>query len=270
MTTDTLHSAPTAAAIDAHVAMLEERVFQVRTKWPHFRLLLADARRLADELPAGATVASLERTLLYGGYSLFAPIFARQNFISVDCSPDTADARGAYNGSMIDDPRTIRIAYTHRGREVATGLPDAHCDAVLVPNLVHHVADQARLFGEVARIVKPGGRAYVFEPILRELHQIPDDFLRYTPYGMRNVLDGVGFDAERIETEGGPFQAIAYCWEQALQYFPEEERARQAKWFWNEHFPQLLRWDETHRENKVRKFTSFPVAFSILARRRGA
>jgi SAM-dependent methyltransferase len=270
MTTDALHPAPTAAEIDAHVAMLEERVFQVRTKWPHFRLLLADARRLAEELPAGAVVASLERTLLYGGYSLFAPIFARQNFISVDCSPDTADARGAYNGSMIDDPRTIRIPYSHRGREVATGLPDAHCDAVLVPNLVHHVADQARLFGEVARVVKPGGRAYVFEPILRELHQMPDDYLRYTPYGLRNVLDGVGFDAERIETEGGPFQAIAYCWEQALQYFPEEERTRQATWFWNEHFPQLLRWDEAHRRNLVRKFTSFPVAFSILARRRGA
>jgi len=255
-------------AIDAHVAMLEERVFQVRTKWPHFRLLLADIRRLARELQPGATAASLERTLLYGGFSLFAPIFARQSFISVDCSPGSADARGAYNGSMIDDPRTIRIPYTRRGREVETGLSDASCDLVMIPNLVHHVADQQRLFREVARIVRPGGQIYVFEPILRELHQVPDDYLRYTPYGLRNVLDGVGFDAERIETEGGPFQAIAYCWEQALQYFPEEERRRQAKWFWNEHFPQLLRWDDAHRENLVRKFSSFPVAFSILARRR--
>jgi SAM-dependent methyltransferase len=254
-------------AVEAHLSVLEERVFQVHTKWPQFKLLLADLRRLADDTPPGATVACLERTLLYGGFSLFAPLFGWQKFVSVDCSPALADERGPYNESMIRDPRTTYVPYTLRGTELSTGLDDDSCDVVIVPNLVHHVADQSRLFTEIARVVRPGGLAYVFEPTLRELHQIPDDYLRYTPYGMKTNFDAVGFDAERIETTGGPFQAIAYCWEQALQYFPEDERNEREKWFWNEHFPQLLAWDDRYPKNLVRQHTSFPTAFSILARK---
>ena len=43
----------TAAQLDGHIAVLAERVFQVETKWPHFRLLLRDVRRLLEN--AGLT-----------------------------------------------------------------------------------------------------------------------------------------------------------------------------------------------------------------------
>ena len=99
-----------AAAVAKHVEMLAEKVFQVDTKWPHFRLLLKDLARLADELPVGSKVVGMERTLLYGGISLAAPVFHRHEYVSFDGSPDSADVRGAYNAAMVDDPRTIRIA----------------------------------------------------------------------------------------------------------------------------------------------------------------
>ena len=99
---------PTPQDVARHVEMLEQKVFQVETKWPQFRLLLDDCLEYAQALPAGATVVALERTLLYGGISLFAPIFSRQNFISVDCSPESANNRGGYNKAMIDDPRCPR------------------------------------------------------------------------------------------------------------------------------------------------------------------
>lgn len=256
---------PTSSALAAHRAVLEERVFKVTTRWPHFRLLLDDAQRLADELPEGARVVSLERTLLYGGLSLFAPFFARQEFVSVDCSPQSADARGAYNAGMVDDPRTIRIRFSRRGSEIETGIPENWADLVMVPNLVHHVADQDRLFGELARITRPGGSVYIFEPILRELHQMPDDYLRYTPPGMRNALAAKGLEVRDVRHEGGPFSAVAYCWEQALQYFPDGQREAMKRWFFEEEFPRLMAWDSEHTQNRVRDNTSFPVAFSILA-----
>ena len=46
----------TKARLDAHEAMLAERVFQIDTRWPHFRQLLRDVRKLAHELAPGATV----------------------------------------------------------------------------------------------------------------------------------------------------------------------------------------------------------------------
>lgn len=253
--------------LDAHQAMLEERVFQVHTRWPHFAQLLRDVRRLARELPEGATVVSLERGRLYGDLSLLAPFFQRQRFVSVDSSPPSADERGAYNADMVDDPRTLRVPTSRRAPIEATGLDAAMADLVLVPNLVHHVADQQALFREMARVARPGGRVYVFEPLVRELHQIPDDYVRYTPFGMQQVMRACGLEPESYETEGGPFSVIAYCWIQALQYMPEDRRADAEQWFREEHFPQLMQWDEEFRTNLVRKHTAFPMSFSVIARK---
>lgn len=251
-----------------HLAVLTEKVFQTAAKWPHFELLLKDVRRLADETPAGARIVSMERGLLYGGCSLIAPFFQHHDFISLDCSPASADRRGPYNGAMIDDPRFLFVPTTHRGAIDRTGLASGQADLVLVPNLVHHVADQQGLFAELARLVRPGGRVYVFEPLLRELHQIPDDYLRWTPYGMARALRKAGLNPAPPALTGGPFEAIAYCWAQALEYLPDDKRAEMSDWFYETHMPELMAWDAACDENRVRSHTAFPVAFSILAEKR--
>lgn len=254
-------------ALDGHFDVLLERVFQVEQKWPHFRLLLEDVRALAEDLAPGASVVSIERGLLYGGCSLIAPFFQDHDFISLDCSPQSADERGAYNAAMVEDPRFLFVPTTHRGGIDATGLAAASADLVLVPNLVHHVADQDALFSELARITRPEGSVYVFEPLLRELHQEPDDYLRWTPYGLSRAMARAGLVPDTPKTTGGPFEAIAYCWAQALEYFPEDQREAKARWFYEEHMPELMGWDRAHTENLARKHTSFPVAFSVQARK---
>ncbi len=49
----------------------------------------------------------------------------------------------------------------------ATMLPigDGCIDNVFMLGGIHHVSDRARLFGEVARVLKPGGRFYFREPV---------------------------------------------------------------------------------------------------------
>jgi SAM-dependent methyltransferase len=252
-----------------HLAVLEEKVFQTSAKWPQFRLLLADLRQLSGSLPEDATVVSLERTLLYGGFSLIAPLFPAQKFISVDCSPPSADERGAYNRSMVDDPRFVKIPVSHRALIDDTGLPSECADIVLVPNLVHHVADQDVLFHEMARLARPGGKVYVFEALVRELHQIPDDYLRYTPFGLARVMRKAGLEPGPAKLEGGPFSVITYCWTQALQYLPEDERAEKEKWFYETHFRELMALDAKYQTNLMRPHTSFPMSFSIMARKPG-
>lgn len=254
--------------VAAHEQMLEERVFQVESKWPQFRRMLDDLKALASEMPSGSTVVCLERTLLYGGYSLFAPLFPRQDFVSIDCSPGSANERGAYNAAMVDDERFVPVPTTRRAAAEATGLADASVDLVLVPNLVHHVQDQTALFSEMARILKPGGRGYIFEPLVRELHQMPDDYVRYTPWGFQSQLEAVGLSYDRYLPEGGPFTAIAYCWTQALEYFPEDMRAEMERWFYDEHFKKLRKWDAAYGErNLKRQHTTFPTAFGIFFHR---
>ncbi|HEV7372050.1 class I SAM-dependent methyltransferase [Arenibaculum sp.] len=258
---------PAVTDLDAHERVLVEHVFETETKTPHFGLLLRDLRRLSSELPEGAVVVSLERTLLYGGVSLFAPYFAGKRLEIVDCSPPSADERGAYNAAMVNRPDFIQVRYTRRAPIEETGLDSASADLVIVPNLVHHVADQDKLFGEMARILKPGGRAYVFEPILRELHQIPDDYLRYTPYGVQQMFRKVGLEPEGFEIDGGPFTAIAYCWIQALQHFPPGKREEMEEWFYGRHFGELLGYEAEYPKNLFRRHTHFAVSFSTSARK---
>lgn len=257
----------TPGMLDDHAAVLAERVFQVETKWPHFARLLADIRALAGEMPAGSAVASLERGLLYGGCSLIAPFFQDQAFHALDCSPQSAEDRGAYNAAMEDDPRFLFVPGARRVDVSDTGLDEGSMDLVLVPNLVHHVADQDALFAELARVTRPGGRVYIFEPLLRELHQAPDDYLRWTPFGMARAMRAAGLEPGEPMTAGGPFEAIAYCWVQALEYFPDDKRDEMAAWFYEKHMPELMAWDETHTQNNLRDHTSFPVAYSITARK---
>ena len=253
-------------ALDRHTEVLASKVF-LTDRLPHFELLLREIRNLANQTEKDATVVSLERGLLYGGLSLIGPFFHMQNFISIDCSPNSADDRGAYNEDKVIDERFIRVPITKRAPVENTGLEEEMADLVLVPNLVHHVADQSALFSEMARITKPGGTVFVFEPILRELHQIPDDYLRYTPFGMHRIMRQVGLEPVDTKLEGGPFSAVGYCWLQALEYLPPEKREEIERWYYQEHWPQLKQWDEEYTQNLVRKHTKFPVGFSICAQK---
>ncbi|MFT5519438.1 MAG: SAM-dependent methyltransferase [Enterobacterales bacterium] len=257
----------TKEQLSAHHNLLLEKVFQVNTRWPQFTLLLNDIKKLAEESSETEKVVSLERGLLYGGISLFAPYFFKSNFISIDCSPKAADESGAYNKSLVDDPRLIKINSSRRASIENIGVEDDSVDLVVIPNLVHHVENQKKLFEEVSRIIKPGGKVYIFEAIVRELHQIPNDYIRYTPYGLSSILESVGLNVANCSHEGGPFSAISYCWEQALEYIPEEERKELERWYREEHFPMLMKFDNQYTENLVRKNSCFPVAFSVLAKK---
>lgn len=262
------HAAKTEqVAVQAHLAFLHERIFQTATKWPQFARMLEDVSALATSLPDAADVLILERAYVYGGDSLFAPLFPRQNVSVVDCELQTTGERDGYQRSWTDDPRCIHVKADRRASIAATGLQNACADMLLVPNVVHHVADQNGMFCEIARLLRPGGIGYIFEALVRELHQVPDDYVRYTPWGFGEMLKQHGLEMTGWTPTGGPFEVIAYCWIQALQYFPESERKDRERWFYQEHFPELLKLDASYPRNTFRPHTSFPTAYSIHFRR---
>jgi SAM-dependent methyltransferase len=252
--------------IREHVAVLREKVFLSDQFLPQFNLLIDDVLALAKEVQQDTCVASVERMLLYGK-NLFSPLFQHARYISLDSSPKSADSRGAYNAQLVDDPRFLDVSCESiRCEPDALNLPSSVADLVLVPNLVHHVQNQNGLWSEIYRILRPGGRVYVFEPTLREVHQVPDDFLRYTPQGLQSVLEGFNFGSFSVRTTGGPFTAIAYCWTQALQYLDETEKAHWQSWF-SDHYQTLIDLEARFPTNQFRKHTSFPTAFSVTAQR---
>lgn len=249
-----------------HVGLLRDKVFESSGHLPQFDLLIQDFLKLRVAFQAGSTIVSLERMKLYGK-NLFAPLFAAAKFISCDVSPPSAESRGAYNSRLVDDSHFLDSKHESlRCPPDNLSIANEAADLVVIPNVVHHVRNQSGMWAEVARVLKPRGLLYVFEPTLREVHQYPDDYLRYTPNGLAEVLADNGFVTDTIRTTGGPFSAIAYCWKQGLQYVKSAEREQWTMWFAS-HFEELMKLESTNNKNLVREFTSFPTAFSLQARK---
>jgi SAM-dependent methyltransferase len=79
---------------------------------------------------------------------------------------------------------------------------DRSFDTVLALEVLEHVADPAACLGEVARVLRPGGRLLLTVPLFAPLHQWPFDYYRYTPRGIEALLQRTGFAIETLEPRG--------------------------------------------------------------------
>lgn len=67
-------------------------------------------------------------------------------------------------------------------------LGDACADNVVCLEVLEHVPDPAAAVMEIARVLKPGGRAWLSMPFMYPVHNEPFDFQRYTEFGLRRDL----------------------------------------------------------------------------------
>ena len=89
-------------------------------------------------------------------------------------------------------------------------LPENNFDVIFIPNLIHHFKDQDLLFSECSKSLKKNGMLMVFEPTFREIHQAPHDYLRYTPYGIKQIFSNYDFEDIKCKEVGDSFEALTY------------------------------------------------------------
>ncbi len=248
-----------------HEKTLINNVFFTNSKWPHFDLLINDIKKLSKKKEF-KKILSLERGNLYGSISLFAPYFSKKKFISIDCSTKKILKRGSYNKKFVQNNQLIKIPITKYNSHEKIEIPKKSIDLIIIPNLLHHIYDYEKLFKQCKSFLKKNGSLYIFEPLIRELHQKPDDYFRFTPFGIKKLLHNLGFKKIAINYNGGPFTAAAYCLDQALQYIPKNKKKKYKKIFNINQISKLKKMDKNYKKNLIRKHTSFPVSFSVLAK----
>jgi SAM-dependent methyltransferase len=92
---------------------------------------------------------------------------------------------------------------------VPIDVPSGSFDTILAFNLLEHIYRHRELVHEIARLLRPGGRVFIWVPFLIEYHPDPHDHFRYTDETLLRLLDEAQFEDVTVHGYGGRFTASA-------------------------------------------------------------
>ena len=79
-------------------------------------------------------------------------------------------------------------------------------DVVICEQVLEHVVDPFLAAEHLFELCKPGGHAIVSTPFLIKQHELPlyglRDFWRFTPRGLRTLLERAGFEVDTVASWG--------------------------------------------------------------------
>lgn len=123
-----------------------------------------------------------------GEYNRYGRLFNCQEYIKMDvCKSDNVDIVGSIE----------KIPF-----------PDNCFDSVVSTQVFEHIKNPFLAVKEVSRILKPRGHCLITVPQTNELHSTPDDFWRYTNFGIINIFRGANFSVVEIKQRGAFFSNI--------------------------------------------------------------
>lgn len=81
-------------------------------------------------------------------------------------------------------------------------------DTVLSTQVLEHTAEPEKYINEISRVLKPGGYLILTCPGSYMLHEEPNDFFRYTKYGIKYLIEKCNLKIIRIDTAGGAWRLM--------------------------------------------------------------
>ncbi len=88
-------------------------------------------------------------------------------------------------------------------------LADESVDCAMATEFLEHYAAPEKVLSEIRRVLKPGGKFYATVPFIWNLHEIPFDEYRYTPFSLERHLKNAGYQNIEIKALGGWNRSVA-------------------------------------------------------------
>jgi SAM-dependent methyltransferase len=156
--------------------------------------------RAARALPAGALVLDAG-----AGECRHAAWFAHTRYLTMD--------RGI--GDEGWDYSRIRVLGDLHGLPFRNGV----FDAVVSIQVLEHLQEPGEGIREMARVLKPGGQLILTTVQHWEIHQEPNDFFRFTRYGLAYLFEKADLEECKVEGLGGYFWLLASRLMNVLRFF---------------------------------------------------
>ena len=190
--------------------MLNPRVRRAAERiLPKFLLRALDPfEALVSERLAAFAKEIMDRSLVLdagAGECRYAPLLKAHRYVAIDNS--VGDANWDYSKlDVIADLEQIPFS------------TDAF-DAVISVVVLEHTRRPQQVVDEMARVMRPHGKLFVVVPNQWEVHQPPNDFFRFTRYGLSHLLTVSGMRVLKIEPVGGFFWLMSRRCVNALTFF---------------------------------------------------
>jgi len=87
-------------------------------------------------------------------------------------------------------------------------IEDDVADTVVSLSVLEHLCEPKNMLDEAFRILKPNGCIVLQVPWQWWVHEAPNDFFRYTPYGLEYMFEKAGFINISVEPQAGFFTTM--------------------------------------------------------------
>jgi ubiquinone/menaquinone biosynthesis C-methylase UbiE len=96
-------------------------------------------------------------------------------------------------------------------------LEDGSFDTALMSELLEHLETPGLALQEAHRLLRPGGWVILTSPFIWVLHEAPRDFYRYSPFGLRWLLEQAGFENIEVTPIAGQWTTLSLLASYALR-----------------------------------------------------
>lgn len=88
-------------------------------------------------------------------------------------------------------------------------LYDNSVDSCMLIEVLEHVPYPEVVLKEINRVMNPGSYCLITVPFLWNLHDVPRDEYRFTPFALRRILENTGFHVLQMNAFGGWHSSLA-------------------------------------------------------------
>ena len=187
-----------------------------RESWTPTKFIHRHGRLIGSRDPKAVGIGSrLVTDLIARLYDRHLPEHARGRLLDLGCG--AVPLYEAYR-DLVDDNVCVDwgaslhdVSFLDHEVDLTGPLPFAPAtfDTIILSDVLEHIPVPEQLWGEMARVLSPGGRVMVNVPFFYWLHEDPHDYFRYTEYALRRFVDESGLRLLFLERTGGAADILA-------------------------------------------------------------